>query len=143
MPFIHYRKGRPVPIEGPTRDIVEIHPIVIQRVIPSVRWELSNGGTTRRAPILPNLAQVFRTKDRGPTREHNVEEYFALACNSEGLSIPEVGLWLDTYLEKGFIDERSTQMLEGDKISILRLDLRKQIYFWEGNAHYLIGIGSK
>ena len=136
MPFAYYKNQKKRPIDGPCRDFEAIDEIILTHVLPQL--ELTDGFY---AWILPNGKPSLLRSHTGPIQSHDSKKYFGLSCLEQGLTLPEVGFWLDICLKRGEVkDEGKTKMLEAEKTSILRLDFRKPMYFFDGIPRVILGI---
>ena len=135
MPFVYCRSGYNrfilKPIESPCRDLPAIDSIILERVLPRLQWEYAQGDL-RLIEILPNRRPTL-SNHTGPTKKHHPQKFFALGCLEQGLTLPETGLWLDTFSDPW--PERKThqdgikRIVHPQSASILRLDARRPIYF--------------
>jgi len=127
MPFENLRKT-----EEPEKSFDEIDKIILGSVLPNVETWIG------LYTLLPN--SYFG--ERGPTRKHDPRKYFVLSCLEAGLSYVEVGLWLDTCLEKYVVQnsDGKTRYINSEQERSTRFDHRKPVYYFDGIARRYLRI---
>lgn len=131
MPFIYH--GRE--IVAPKCKFEDLDKIIIE-VLPEIRGESYGRENVRRYIILPNGYPSLYPSDKKRRDEGGSREYFALACIEHGLSLGEIGFWLDFCIKNfGAIHaDGKTRRITADKTSSLRFDRRRPVYYHGGIA---------
>src|SRR3989338_4743288 len=137
MPFVY----RDRIVSGKTREFDHVDRVVTENVLPQLKSD-SAGAKVGYTPILPNGNPIFFPQESGPTSSKSYQKYFALVCKHEGLTLPEVGLWLDTCEVMQYIDgcDGKTRRISTEPEIIYRFDPRKHAYSWSGTCRRYVRI---
>lgn len=116
--------------ETPKRSFEEADAIIVTDIFPTLHWR-TLGGNVKDIWLLPNCCLMYSHK--GSMKEKNPLDFFVLCCRQHGLSYAEIGLWLDTCLDRSRIKNADglTRIIDAEKWGILRFDQRKPIYFYD------------